>query len=60
MKLLILNDGEINALKGLMDAGVKSLGLVSVIPAAILLQKIDNAQDAPLPDVPENPNTGEE
>lgn len=34
---------ELNALIGLMDAGVKTLGLAAATNAAVLLQKIQSA-----------------
>lgn len=40
---------ELNALIGLMDAGVKTLGLASATNAAVLLQKIQSAAQAQKP-----------
>lgn len=54
---LTLNEQEVNALVGLMDAGVKALGLQSAMAAAVLAQKIDEARkaaaDAPKEQQPE-------
>lgn len=46
---------ELNALIGLMDAGVKTLGLSSATNAAILLKKIQDAaqENKPIQDVEE-------
>ena len=37
---------EIQALVGLMDSGIKQIGLSGAIAAAVILQKIDAAQKA--------------
>ena len=47
MKIIKLEDEEINALMELMDAGIKTLGLSRVTNAAILIQKIQGAQEVP-------------
>ncbi len=44
MPQIDLTIDETNALLNLMDAGLKSLGLQSAIPTAVILQKIQNAQ----------------
>jgi hypothetical protein len=43
MNTLKLTDQELQALAGLLDAGVKALGLRSVKDAAMLLEKIEAA-----------------
>jgi len=45
MKRIELTNEEIQVLAGLMDAGVKSLGLNCVKNAAYLLSKLEQAQD---------------
>lgn len=40
---LELTEGEIQALVGLIDAGVKTIGLRAVKDAALLLDKIEQA-----------------
>jgi hypothetical protein len=40
---LELTETELQALAGLLDAGVKAVGLRAVKDAAILLEKIENA-----------------
>jgi len=51
---LTLNEQEVNALVGLMDAGVKALGLQSAMAAAVLAQKIEEARKAAA-DAPKEP-----
>jgi hypothetical protein len=43
MHTLTLTDQELQALAGLMDAGVKALGLRAVKDAATLLAKLEEA-----------------
>lgn len=43
MITLTLTQNELAALSGLLDAGVKATGLVSVMAAANLLQKLEDA-----------------
>ena len=43
MTTLELTDQELQALAGLLDAGVKALGLRAVKDAATLLVKLENA-----------------
>ena len=43
MITLTLTDNELQALAGLMDAGVKALGLRAVKDAATLLAKLEEA-----------------
>jgi hypothetical protein len=43
MTTLTLTDHEIQALAGLLDAGVKALGLRAVKDAATLLDKLEEA-----------------
>jgi hypothetical protein len=43
MKTLTLTDQEIQALAGLLDAGVKAIGLRAVKDAAPLLEKLETA-----------------
>lgn len=40
---ITLNNEELQALAGLLDAGVKAVGLQSVKPAASLLTKLEEA-----------------
>ncbi len=57
MKIIKLEDNEINALMELMDAGIKTLGYNRVIGTAILIQKIENApevKEEPAPKKPES------
>ena len=49
MTTLQLTDHEIQALAGLMDAGVKALGLRAVKDAATLLAKLEEATQAKEP-----------
>ena len=52
MTTLTLTDHELQALAGLMDAGVKALGLRAVKDAATLLAKLEAAtQQTETPDV---------
>lgn len=46
MVTLTLNESELQALAGLLDAGVKSIGLRAVKDAAALLAKIEEASQA--------------
>jgi hypothetical protein len=46
---LTLTDHEIQALAGLLDAGVKALGLRAVKDAATLLAKLEEATQAKEP-----------
>jgi len=46
MHTLTLTDDELQALAGLLDAGVKALGLRAVKDAATLLAKLDTAAQA--------------
>jgi hypothetical protein len=48
MPTITLTDNELQALAGLLDAGVKALGLRAVKDAATLLTKLEEAaQSAP-------------
>ena len=49
MTTLQLTDHEIQALAGLLDAGVKALGLRAVKDAATLLAKLEEATQAKEP-----------
>ena len=56
MKQIQLKEEEIQSLIQILDAGVKTLGLSSAVPSAIILQKIQGAEEiedeAPLEAVP--------
>lgn len=43
---LDLNDSEVEALVGLIDAGVRATGLRGVQAAAVLISKIESAKQA--------------
>lgn len=47
MKTITLTDHELQALAGLLDAGVKALGLRAVKDAATLLDKLEAATQNP-------------
>jgi len=47
MKVIQLQDAEVKVLLEIMDAGVRSLGLASANNAAVILSKINKAEQFP-------------